>query len=304
MKKTFSIIIASSLTIQLKAQSPDQSLLQELFTTRDSQEFSLALKKAQKVNLPPQALLEAKFLYYVDRQDYQELAELTPALKQIKFSASHSEIFTLEDDWLAITKYCEALQALHQKDFPNFKKSITEAFWLSPRQASAFSQHIEEFKLDQAMAKLTLDTSQTLPNLFDEKTSTLFEKDKTATLLYFWSPWSREFVETIDDYKRTNAEALKHNFHIVSILAEEAELVESDAKALIKDSNISTLSNWVKETQAHTLSQSLRIQNIPTLVLINNQGKVLFNGHPSNPKFWRIVSQLSPKFTQPNKTIN
>lgn len=297
------ILFFTFLSCVLATQQPTQAeqitLVEELFTSRDPEKFPHILESAKQAKLHAQALLEAQFLYYVDIQDYQSLAKLAPTLQQTKFSANHSEIFTLEDDWLAITKYCQSLQALQQKDYSAFKKNITEAFWLSPRQAGAFAPHIEELKLNQAMEKLTLTPSLQLPNLLDNETTPLISESHVATLLYFWSPWSREFDETLEDYKLTNSEAQKHKLNILSLLAEKSDEVEADAKAYLTDHKISKLSKWVKDTENQKLSRSLRIQSIPTLVLINNQGKILFNGHPSNPQFWKAISTISPTFKQP-----
>lgn len=300
MKQVHTFIFALVILVaSLPAQGPQKVLIEELFSTRDPDRFFQVLESAKQAKIDTQALLEAQFLYYVDLQDYQSLAKLTPTLQQTKFSANNSEIFTLEEDWLAITKYCESLQALLTKDYSHFKKCITEAFWLSPRQAGAFAPHIEELKLSQAMEKLTLPPSLQLPNLLDDESTLLISKKHVATLLYFWSPWSREFDDTLEDFKLTNTEALKHDFNILSLLAESSVEVEADAKAYLTDHEISKLSKWVKDTDNQMLSRSLRIQNVPTLVLISNQGGILFNGHPSNPQFWEAISKISPNFKQP-----
>ena len=76
--------------------------------------------------------------------------------KRDSFDPNHSEVFALKDDWLAIIHYGQALAALEKNNKGDFKKHITEAFWLSPRQAQAFGPHIERLQLEEAMQSVKL----------------------------------------------------------------------------------------------------------------------------------------------------
>lgn len=292
------LYLFSSLT--LIAQDNERELTEELFTTRDPEKFPALLTKGQKSKIAPQVILEAQFLYYVDAHDYQALAKLAPQLRATEFSSEISEIFSLEDDWLAIIKYCEALHALQQNDAASFRNLITEAFWHSPRQASAFAPHIEKLKMAEAMKRITLDKTVKLDNLLDGNKTQLIQPNKVATLLYFWSPWSREFDETIEDFELTNQAAIKNNFSVISALAETSPEMKTDALTYIDEQKLSNKYHWC--IAPLNLQTQLRVQNIPTVILINYQGKILFNGHPSDPDFWKSIQTIAPKFTQPTLT--
>ena len=63
----------------------------------------------------------------------------------------------MKEDWLAVIEYVQAIAALKKGDKAAFKTHITEAFWLSPRQASAFAPHIDRMRLEEAMRAVKID---------------------------------------------------------------------------------------------------------------------------------------------------
>ena len=44
-----------------------------------------------------------------------------------------------------------------------------------------------------------------------------------------------------------------------------------------------------------------RIDSIPRMVLISPAGKVLYNGHPNDPKLWAELKKLAPDLTEPKE---
>jgi len=265
--------------------------------------LSEAIKQAKAIGLSNQAILEARFLYYVDKKDLPAIAKLSSELieQSKKFKPAESEIFALKEDWLAVVEYSKAIDSLLKKNKPDFKKHITEAFWLSPRQASAFAPHIEEMRKEEVMSSITISEGIILKNILTQETQNLKSiRDKnTTTLIHFWSPWSREAEQTFPDFLATSQECIKNNISVASILIEQSPQVEKDAIAFIKTNTIDTKTNWLSDSKENSLARLLRIQDIPTFVLINKDGKILFNGHPSNPKMWEQIKKIAPKFTRP-----
>lgn len=290
-----------ALTTLLPAQQVDENLIESLLSTRDENAFSEVLKKAELAQLPKQTLLEARFLYFVDQQDTQALAKLSHELiaARDEFSPKLSSIFSLKEDWLAIIEFTQALDHLQQGNEALFKKHITEAFWLSPHQAGAYAPYIDKLRLKHAMSQVQVSPKLELHSLLTKKLQPVLSQESPVTLLYFWSPWSREFTETIDDFKATCLAAKQSNIPVLSVLAEQSKEVELDAKSLISETQIDTSAEWLIDTQHMDLSTLLRIQNIPTVVLLSKQGKVLFNGHPTNPLLWSTLEKTVDGFKRP-----
>ena len=275
------------------------ALIEDLFTTHSTDEFNQTLALATKKNVAKQIILEARFIHYVDQADKHALAELSKELLPLQnaFDSHLSQIFTLEDDWKAIVKYTEALANLEQGNATAFENNIKQAFWLSPRQASAFAPHVERFKLELAMESVQIPSELTQSNLLADKDEKIVEPKKNINILFFWSPWSREFTETVDDFTALCKRAKTHDILIRTIIAEQSNEVNQDAISFINESKLSDSALWLKEDPSCNLSTALRIQSIPTVVLIDKHGKIQFNGHPSSPEF----STTLDKYLAPSK---
>lgn len=284
-----------------ESEAPSE-MAAHLFSSLSPDEFNKALTQATLAKVPKQTLLEARFIYYVDQADYQALAKLSNELLPLQdsFNSQISQIFTLEDDWKAIVKYTLALNNLEQGDAQDFEKNIKEAFWLSPRQAGAFAPHVEQFKLELAMKTVKIDSELTQENLLEPTKIRILEPDKDINILFFWSPWSREFTETVDDFTALCSLAKEHGITVRAIIAEQSDKVNQDATGFINEAKIAPSALWLKEEPTLKLSTTLRIQSIPTVVLADKHGKILFNGHPSSLIFRSKLQKLFPKGNKPS----
>jgi hypothetical protein len=220
--------------------SPKEKALEELFSETESREdFDKHLLHARELGASEQALLEARFLFHVDRGEDSEIAGLLPAMlaSKVTFALSDSAIFASIDDWLAVTEYVQALAALEKGEKTKFKHHITEAFWLSPKQAAAFAPHIDRIRLMEAMKETQIDFTKTFTDITEKKTLKLSEilGANQAIVLHFWSPWSDECKATMADFLITDSYLTEQNLALVSVLPETSEKVISDANAIIKD---------------------------------------------------------------------
>ena len=43
----------------------------------------------------------------------------------------------------------------------------------------------------------------------------------------------------------------------------------------------------------------LRIQSVPSMVLLSSDGRVIFNGHPSEDRLWDALAKLAPGIKRP-----
>lgn len=298
-------LLTSSLPVTAQQAVEKTNFVEALLTAKDKAEFQQTLNKAKAAGFPAQSQLEARFLFHVDRQDFTALSKLSKELVAYKdrFDSKQSAIFTLEEDWLAIVHYTQALEALENKQNEVFKEHILKAFWLSPKQANIFAPHIEKLRLDQAMAKLELPPTMALPELFDKSdTLTLAQltKKKKAVILHFWSPWSSELAISFSEFKASCKEAKKNDIAIASILIEQGEEVHRDGRSFVKENNAKRLCYWLCDPADSSLSRQLRVQSVPTVVLLSPEGKVLFNGHPTDDDFWKALKDVAPGFTRPS----
>lgn len=279
-----------------------EAALQDMLSERDSPEaFAKTVEAAKKLGANDQAILEARFLFHVDRREDDKVAALLPSLeKQAKvFKIHESEIFAVEEDWLAVLEYVRALEALQSGDTDDFKKHITEAFWLSPRQGAAFAPHIERLRLKEHMKQVKVDFSLSLPDFHGDSVSlrTLAEKKKVL-LLHFFSPWSRECEESLPDFTASAGKLEAAGIGVVTIIGEAMPEAVADARAIL-ESLPAAKGAWLIDHEQNPLSRTLRIQSVPTMVLVDLDGSILFNGHPSEPELWTLIKKIAPDFVRP-----
>lgn len=287
--------------------SPREVALDNLLSERKSLDaLDKVIADARKNGISEQSILEARFLYHVDHNEDDAIAALLPDfLKQRDiFQIENSSIFNVKEDWLAVIEYVEAISSLKKGDKSAFKTHITEAFWLSPSQASAFAPHIERMRLEESMRSVKID--------FESKFNTLTGGDalslkslmtgKKAMILHFWSPASSESESTLPDYTITAKALGDAGIAMTSLLINDSPKLVTDARAMIKPLGSSPTGSWLIDRKESSLAHDLRIQALPTFVLISNEGKIIFNGAPDDDALWNALAKIEPKITRPEIT--
>lgn len=301
---TICAILASTAAAEDAAGPSREKAVDRILSERGSEaEFHAALATARLAGVGGQALLEARFLYHIDQGDDAKIAALAPEFSDRKetFKLEESEIFASIEDWLAVVEFTQAVAALERDDSAAFKTHITEAFWLSPAKASAFAPYIERFHLAAAMKEVRVDFSTRLATIHGRDASTMARiiGASPATLLHFWSPWSRECEEMMNDFATTARELARHDIAVISILPEQSDDVRADALELIEPLGENPPGAWLVDRPNSPLASQLRIRNLPTFVLIAADGRVLFNGHPADPECWNRIIDIAPNATRP-----
>ena len=286
------------------ALGPREAALERLLSERASPAaLERAVASARAAGVSEQAILEARFLYHIDRHEDAAIAAMLPAfLKQREaFKLEDSSIFGVSEDWLAVVEYVQALAALGTGDTSSFKSHITEAFWLSPRQAAAYAPLIERLRLDAAMRTLQLDVALPLAPLLAGEAVTLAQlrAGKQAVLLHFWSPRSRECEASLPDFSATAAALASNNIAVVSLVPDDSAQLLAEARAMLRPLGDKPPGAWVLDSMRQSLARKLRVQNLPTVVLVSAAGKILFNGDPTDESFWETLHQLDASIQRP-----
>jgi hypothetical protein len=284
--------------------TPKEAAIEQLLSERESREaFDLSVAAARKQGVAEQAILEGRFLYHVDLAEDAEIAALLPVFleRREKFEPADSEIFASEDDWLAVVEYVQAIAAMQNGDQPAFKKHITEAFWLSPSMGAVFAPHIDRMRLQEAMKKVKLNFDKTYRNILGEDELTLKQMsgERSGLLIHFWSPWSRESEDSLPDFLITAEYLSDKNIAVVSILPETSAKVVTDAKAMLGATAKKVSGNWIVDDQKAPLATELRVRTVPIMVILNKNGEVIFNGHPTDAEFWDSLRELNPDIQRP-----
>lgn len=285
-------------------QSPREAALDNLLSERDSgQALESVIKEARANGIKEQAILEARFLYHIDRREDDAIAAMLPEfLKQQElFKIEDSAIFSVKEDWLAVIEYVQAIASLKKGDKAAFKSHITEAFWLSPRQASAFAPQIDRLRLEDSMRSVKIDFETKLTTIVGSEAITLksLMHDKKAMILHFWSPASRECEATLPDFIITAKDLGKKGIAVVSIIPDSTPQIITDARAMLQPLGPTAPGAWLIDHKEKPLVRELRVQSLPIFVLVSNEGKILFNGDPTDDGLWDALKKVDPLVVRP-----
>jgi hypothetical protein len=286
------------------AGTPREDALDNLLSERDSaQAFAAVIEAARKTGVTEQAILEARFLYHIDRREDDAIAAMLPEfLKQREvFKIQDSAIFGVKEDWLAVVEYVHAIASLKKGDKDAFKSHITEAFWLSPRQASAFAPHIDRMRLEDAMQAVKIDFETRFVALGGGDAVVLknLVADRKAMLLHFWSPASKECEASLPDFLITAKALGEKGIAMVSLLPEDSPEILTSAREMIRPLGVNPPGAWLIDQKENPLARELRVQTLPVFVLVSNEGRVLFNGDPADDGLWDALKKIDPQIIRP-----
>lgn len=284
--------------------SPKEDAIEQMLAERDSPEaLAKAIDSAREKGAAEQTILEARFLFHVDREEDSEIAGLLPEVMAMKdkFQLAESEIFGSVNDWLAVTEYVQAIASLQDGNKDDFKKHITEAFWLSPRQGAAFAPHIERIQLMDAMKTVRVDFTRTYEDVSGGGKVAIgaISEGKRAVLLHFWSPWSRECEATLGDFFTTASYLETKGLGVASVLPETSEKVKTDARTMLEATGKEPPGSWIVDVKDASLSGRLGVRSVPAVVLVSPEGAVLFNGHPTDDRFWDALAKIGGGIGRP-----
>ncbi|MCX8494727.1 MAG: redoxin domain-containing protein [Akkermansiaceae bacterium] len=289
-----------------KTQEPNkkEAALDHLLSERDSDSaMAAAVQEARDCGISDQAILEARFLYHVDRNEDDAIATMLPEFKKQAehFRVEDSAIFSTKEDWSAVTEYVDAIASLKKGDKTGFKKHITEAFWLSPRQASAFAPHIERMRQEEAMSQIHIDFETKLHALTEDQTVALKDliAGHQAMIIHFWSPANHDCVDSLPDFAVTSKTLSEQGIAMVSLVPNSPATLLTDAKKAIEPLRQKKLGAWLIDASDHSLASQLNVKTLPTFVLISNEGRILFNGEPSNDALWDALKRIDSKIIRP-----
>lgn len=289
---------------KISGTNKKEAALDHLLSERESEKaMQAAIKEARDSGISEQTILEARFLYHVDRNEDEAVAAMQPEFAKLAehFKVQDSAIFTTKEDWLAVTEYIRAIAALELGDKAGFKSHITEAFWLSPRQAAAFAPHIERMRLEESMTQVRVDFENKFLTVVGNQSVSLKKimTNHQAMILHFWSPANHDCMDSLPDFAATFKALSAHGIAVATLVPNTPDNILIDSKKAIDSLDPKTLGTWIIDESTHTLTNQLRVQVMPTFVLISNDGRVLFNGDPSDDALWEALKHIDSKIIRP-----
>lgn len=101
------------------------------------------------------------------------------------------------------------------------------------------------------------------------------------------------------DFKVTALELQKNGIAVASLISESTPDALGDAKTIANTLGNPPPGAWLVDREKDSLHRMLRIQSVPSMVLVSPEGRVIFNGHPSEDRLWTALAALAPDIRRP-----
>jgi hypothetical protein len=105
------------------------------------------------------------------------------------------------------------------------------------------------------------------------------------------------------DFIATAKELTAKDLAVVSILPLQDPQVMDDARDSLQRHAAVTSGHWLLDRDEKPLARELRVQTVPVMVLVSNNGRILFNGHPADETLWRKLAEVDPRIERPASPV-
>lgn len=272
-----------------------EDAFRQLLHPSNAAEMEAAVAAAKAAGLSRQTILEARLIFGIQTEDTAVTSKLIPDLEEValdfKPHNSPSGLRSVEQ-FRGLICFARAMKAAEEQDENEFRAQIAEGMWKFPQQASMFGNLVVKFQLAERMSHLTVDFAMPLATSGGDTTtlSDLLGTQK-ALMMEFWSSQGEEKLASMPGLlKRAGyLKAMGIAAVGVNIDAKDGDIAAEKVRLQNK-----IMFPWVVEQKERSITRLLDVASLPRVVLISQQGRVLFNGSPDEPGFGKALRRIVP----------
>lgn len=253
-------------------------------------QFEQIAVEARSAGFSEQAILEAKLLFCIKRDDTVSMGELLPRIDSslAGWKEQNSALFRERPELEALIHLAKSAVANKAGDEATFECEMKEAFWANPRLAPILAERVIAFRDRKALRELVLPMDLTMEKSTGG-TTTLREltKGQKALLLDFWASWCLPCMASMGELQKRTEKLGPQGIRVVGMNTEADR-----AKAERAWSGKKMSAPCLIEPKERPLSILLRIDAIPRMALITPDGKIEFSGHPEDSELASALDRL------------
>ena len=190
--------------------------------------------------------------------------------------------------------------AYQNGEYEKFEKLVAHAVLDSPGYVEAFgflgmlSQLRESEVMDAAIADFRVPMDMEIASVDGEtKTLKAWMGDNKALLVDFWASWCGPCLQLMPELKEKSEKLSAQGIYVAGFNTDDSDQL-SKAKDVQEKRGMEGVP-WLLDPDGSTLSGMLFVDSIPRMVLIDPEGKVLYNGHPMDPGLSRALADFGVK---------
>ncbi|MCB1051386.1 MAG: TlpA family protein disulfide reductase [Acidobacteria bacterium] len=277
------------ITSWLSSDSEKTVALREALKSFDAGRIEQALAAVDS-SVPHNLVVEGNLLFTIMNRTLADhhalLADIQKVQAQVD-AGSYEWAVLPNQEFPFYVALIKALQAFHQKNEADFETHIKDAFWAQPAAGPMLQAVITDFKSEQRLANVRVPLDQPL-NDINGKPVILAElaKGKKFVLLDFWAAWCRPCLDNMPELKSMSEEWGPRGVLFASI-----NLDTDPSKAAPAIARYEFAFPCLVDPREEGLDELLGIDSIPRAILVNPEGKVLYNGHPGDPKLAELLKK-------------
>jgi len=294
------LLLASSALLRAQdteGNSAKESILEAVKSAENKDDLKTALEKAKTAGATDQQILEAKILWAVHKtEDVEYFQSISAQIEQAvsTWKAGEAVVLKTPDDLKATVHFMAAVKARSVHDAALAQKEILQAVWLDP-ETQKYVDFIKKIKHldDKVPLDLKIETT-------DGKTVTLADylKDKKVVYIQIWASWCGPCAKLFPALKSRAKLLPPQGVAVVGLNNEMGR--DGGAGGNITSAKKIKLQRemdmpWLVEPKDNPYTDLLGIDSVPRAIVIDPQGRVLYNDHPMDEGLVGVMKKLGVK---------
>jgi thiol-disulfide isomerase/thioredoxin len=266
---------------------------------RSGHPIEAAAEGAEKAGVPRQTVAEVRLLSSIRSRTLSQLPSLLTEIEQQilpHWRAEDSTAFEEKSELEALAFFGRALLAEEAGDEAKFEETIKQAFWANPAIAPMLSEDLKARRTRQRLATVVLPMDLQIETSDGNKTSLAdLARGQKALLLDFWATWCGPCMSAMPELLKQAKDLAPQKVLVVGINTEASDaggLTEAKKKAENVKKQKKVQLAWLVEPIERPISKLLKIDTIPRAILVNPEGKVLYDGHPEDNRLAAALQKI------------
>ncbi len=298
-RRFLTVATAASLAcVGFSATEEEHDALIALAKDKDS-DFAAAFSSATEDGMAADWLLEAEIVRALSTGDGEAMFDLITRIDEVgeDFRYGIGRDFYSAQQLAGFADVLRCVVAYKAGDIESFEKYAISSYAKAPGFNGAFgigellaNQRMEAVQ-KAALADFHVPMDLVLASADGEsKTLTEWMGEDEVMLVDFWASWCGPCMRLMPSLKEKQAKLSAQGVFVAGVNTDSRDQLENATGVREREGMESV--PWLLDRNGGDLSGMLMVDSIPRMVLIDREGTVLYNGHPSDPELGVALAKV------------